>query len=558
MTAVAGRLAVLDRPMGRTLYYGLALLLGVLYVARLFPLDFLTGHSGFFFDTRTDPTQHITGIWAFVHDQWRFPLLHTALLNAPDGASAAYADIIPLAAIPFKLISGLLPADAHYLGVWILGCYVLQGVAGAYVAAVYRGHTPVALLAGCLFALMMPSLLIRIPHAALHAQFLLIFLLGLYLRWDHRTLAPRCLFLGSLGLLLLAGGIHPYLLAMVFAFYAAVWLAVGVRGELSWVRVVAALLAPLPLLALEFYVLGYFDVASGLPPSETGYIESSMNILSPLLGTQLAPSVFLPSKGLVLDATGMQIDGHNYLGVALLGMLLFMVLRSPRWLLARCRHHWVLVALCVGLTIYALSNRIYLSNLVLLEYPLPGFIEPLTKIFRGSGRFFWPVGYILLMAAIGYFLTRVNPVYRLALLALLAVQYVDMRHHRAYLAEAAGRSPYFSHDRTEWDRRVSQAEKVYLLPNYGCGGSAVDALFLQYFTALHGKPLNTGFLARIVGHCAERTQVLDQPRTPGELFVFGANSPDYPRERIERAMQGHYAQWCRQEPIGTVCQVTGL
>ncbi len=198
---------------------------------------------------------------------------------------------------------------------------------------------------------------------------------------------------------------------------------------------------PLPLLALEFYVLGYFDVASGLPPSETGYIESSMNLLSPLLGTQLAPSLFLPSKGLVLDATGMQIDGHNYLGVALLGMLLFMVLRSPRWLLARCRHHWVLVALCVGLTIYALSNRIYLSNLVVLEYPLPSFIEPLTKIFRGSGRFFWPVGYILLMAAIGYFLTRVNPVYRLALLVLIAVQYVDMRHHRAYVAEAPGVAP---------------------------------------------------------------------------------------------------------------------
>lgn len=555
MTAVTGRLAVLDRPMGRTLYYGLALLLGVLYIARIFPWDFLTGHSGFFFDNRTDPTQHITGMWAFVQDRWRFPLLYTRLLNAPEGLSVAYTDSIPLAAILFKVIYPWLPPGSHYFGVWTLGCYLLQGLAGAYAAASFRGRTPAALLGGTLFALMMPALMIRIPHAALNAQFLMILMLAHYARLSRGQLVPGQFWRYGTALLVLSATIHPYLIAMLYPLYGAVSLAIGVRRSASWRTVAVALVAPLPLLALVLYVLGYLSFSQGMPPAEVGYIESSMNLLSPFLGTHLAPSVFLPSGGLVLDATGLQIDGHNYLGVGLLAMLLSILVLAPRWLLSQCRQHWVLLLVFVGLTLYALSNRVYLGGTALFEYPLLPGVEQLARIFRGSGRFFWPVGYGLLILALGFYLTRASSVWRLVLLALIVVQYADTRHHRGYLVEAASRQPHFDYDRATWDARVASASEVHLLPNYGCGGKPFDALFLQYFSALHAVPLNTGFIARVVGDCATKAAVLDQPLRPGQLFVFGRSENAYSRERIEQAMGGHYGQWCREEDIGTVCRI---
>ncbi|MBW5413094.1 DUF6311 domain-containing protein [Pseudomonas sp. MAG002Y] len=552
-----GWLAILDQPLTRDRYYGLAFLIALIYTCHVFPLSFFTGSSGFWFDTRTDPTQHITGMWAFAQDAWHFPLLYTDLLNAPQGVSAAFTDSIPLAAIPFKFIYKWLAPDSHFFGVWMLGCYVMQGIAGAYAAASFKAHTLSAAIAGTLFAVMMPSLMIRIPHAALNAQFLLIFMLAFYVRLRRGELSGRGFLLAGGSLLLLAATIHPYLLAMLFPLYAVALLAAQLSGSMiSWRGTFAGLLVPLPLLFAVLYCLGYLSLAKGLPPPEGGFIESSMNLLSPLLGTQLAPSVFLPSKGITLDATGMQIDGHNYLGVSLLLMLIYLIMFHTKQLLISLRKHWLMALLMLGLTLYSLSNRIYLGSTVVAEYPLPGFMEPLTHVFRGSGRFFWPVGYALLISALGLFLCRAHPGYRLILLLLVVLQYIDTRHHRGYLAEAAGRQPYFAYDRNEWDARVANARQVYLLPTYGCGGSGTDALFLQYFSALHAVPLNTGFIARVVTACEDKASVLDRPRQSKELFIFGHGTQNkVPQERIEHAMQGHYAEWCQEEAIGTVCTV---
>ncbi len=159
-------------------YYLIAFGLSFIYTLLLFPMDFIIGNSGFWFNTTTDPTQHVTGMWAFVHDQWHFPLLYTKLLNYPEGVSAAFTDSIPIAAIPFKLISSWLPPGSHYFGIWVLSCYIMQGLAGAYCATILNGYKLNGAVIGALFAVMMPSLMIRIPHAALLAQFVLLFELG--------------------------------------------------------------------------------------------------------------------------------------------------------------------------------------------------------------------------------------------------------------------------------------------------------------------------------------------------------------------------------------------
>lgn len=547
-------LSWLDYPLKRCPYYSAAFLLSVIYTLHVFPLAFLLGNSGFWFNTYTDPTQHISGFWAFANDEWRFPLLHTTLLNAPDGVSVAFTDSIPLMAILAKPIYPLLPQGSHYMGLWVFVCYVAQGLAGAWGASVIGKRSPVALLAGTLFAVMMPSLMIRLPHGALLAQFTLLVALVLYYRVHRRQMTLVAFGLGSTGLLLFVAGIHPYLLAMLYALYATTLLSVAWRewNLRTMLFVVTWCILPLPLLLLTLYSFGYL-AGTGLPPAENGYTDSSMNLLSPWLGTHLATSRFLPAEGIVLDATGMQIDGHNYLGLGLILALCGITLGRPGKTLEFLKAHWIMALLLTGLIIYSLSNKIYLANHVVLHYPLPRLIEPLTQIFRGSGRFFWPVGYALLLIVLRFFLTQSDPRFRVALLALLALQYADTLNHREYLVESANREPVFAYDHDLWNERIGQASSVYLLPTYGCGASNSDANFLQYFTALHAVPFNSGFVARVSSDCKAKEKVLDAERQPGEVFIFA--SEHYTFEQLSVTMGGHNERWCRQEDIGIVCIV---
>ena len=67
----------LIRPIPAPLFYSIAALLSTIIVLDRFSLDYLLGTSGFWFDLRNDPAQHVTGYWAFANGEWQFPLLNT-------------------------------------------------------------------------------------------------------------------------------------------------------------------------------------------------------------------------------------------------------------------------------------------------------------------------------------------------------------------------------------------------------------------------------------------------------------------------------------------------
>lgn len=546
---------LLESELSRKIYFLVALVLSVFYTLHLFPWNFIVGSNGFWFDTRTDPTQHITGMWAFVHDQWHFPLLYTKLLNSPEGVSVAFTDSIPLAAIPFKLVHRWLPEGSHYFGVWVASCYLLQGLAGAYAMTVVSAHKLKGAIFGTLFVLMMPSLLIRIPHAALMAQFMLLLSITWYFKLTSGQLAVFAFVKRNLVLLLLASLIHPYFIAMLYPIFFASLLGQFFKRRVSVSVLLSSLVSALVLVFISFYCVGYITFQSGLPPLDGGFESSSMNLISPVLGTHLADSVFIPSFGLKLDATGGQIDGHNYLGIGLWLMLAYLIVAQRKLLAGYLRTHGVMIVLMLGFFVYSLSSAVYLFDNLILHYKMPEIILPITKIFRGSGRFFWPVGYALILACLMVFLAGRNVRYSMMLIALLVLQYIDTFHHREYLTEASNRSPYFAYPQADWDVLVKGAKAVYLLPAYGCGASHPDALFLQYFTARHGVPFNTGFIARINSHCAEKDLAPNLHAETGNLFVF--LKAHYSQADIERLFGKNVNDWCRVHPIGAVCQIGG-
>lgn len=75
-----------------------------------------------------DLTQHYYG-WVFYRNaDWTFPIGLFNTLSYPEYSSVVFTDSIPLFAILFKIISGILPETFQYLGIFGVICYMLQGV----------------------------------------------------------------------------------------------------------------------------------------------------------------------------------------------------------------------------------------------------------------------------------------------------------------------------------------------------------------------------------------------------------------------------------------------
>jgi hypothetical protein len=85
--------------------------------------------------THGDLAQSYLG-WAFYrHAPWSWPLGGSPDYGLEFHSSVYYSDSIPLLAIAFKLASPWLPEPFQYFGMWVLLCFVLQGMFGWRLAA---------------------------------------------------------------------------------------------------------------------------------------------------------------------------------------------------------------------------------------------------------------------------------------------------------------------------------------------------------------------------------------------------------------------------------------
>ena len=188
-----------------------------------------------------DPIQHYLGWELFRRSPVHLPYIG-ANYNAvyPFRTSVLFTDSLPLAALFFKLLGGILPTRFQYFGWWGLLCYALQGGLAQAVIARIAGVQPtfgrddkskaaIAIIMspgqtaklwgsvlGAGVLVLFPALTIRMfAHTALAANWLVLLALYLWLRSDELmpTTRSACLIWGGMGLL--CAGIHLYYLPMV-------------------------------------------------------------------------------------------------------------------------------------------------------------------------------------------------------------------------------------------------------------------------------------------------------------------------------------------------------
>ncbi len=503
-----------DNAFPTLLCYLAAALLGLVQTALLFPVHFIVPDAGGNAAPVGDAAQHAIAQRYFIADAWRWPLLLARNMNMPDGVNIAFADGIPLLAIPLKIVSPFLPAGFHGIGLWYALATIAQPVAAVFALRGAGERRLLPALGIALAALAMPAWLARYGHAALTFHAALLVSLGLYLRLV-REQSPA-LWLATAAVLVATLLIHPYLAAMALAVIAAAPLTLLLRGEGGWLGAGFGAAACGAAVAGTMAALGYLGAAG-----DGGYGRYALNLLSPvwpyrslLLGDGFAREI---------DATGHGgWEGYAWLGAGLLGGLALAVLLRPGDASAMLRRHAGLALAMAGLTLLSVSHRVGFGERIVLDLgTVPGFLEQ----FRASGRFFWPVAYALLLATV-VLLARAGRAGPFLVLVLGIVQVVDAVPIRRDLSAWARARPAWTLEADALRGMMAQASRLTLLPSWPCIDQADTPSFVAAHEALalaseRALPVSTMHVARWRNppRCDDAA-LAAAPLAPGELRLL--------------------------------------
>ena len=389
--------------------FGLAAFLVITNWQILDPRNIAWLHDG-------DPQSFYLAWATFKNSAWSIPPGLNPNYGLELATSIFYVDIVPLMALALKPFVGQSTEPFQYFGFWILVSFLLQGVFAWMLARAAGLSTAACALVSILF-LFLPSWLWRLHgHFALFAHWVI--LAGLYLYLTSSGFSLRWVLLLSITAL-----IQPYLLLMI----AVIWLADIVRRRLSQTVRLNQLLVESLLgvggAAAGLWLAGGFVMESGV--SSGGYGQYRMNLSSLL--NPLGWSYALP---IIPQPTVEEGEGFQYLGLG----VLFLFLLSIRAIIegdasgALSRRFLPLFVCCIGLTLYAASNRVAIGMTEILHIQLPDWLMAATNTFRSSGRMFWPVYYCILLGIV-WLVWRwyTKPIALLLLFTATLIQIADTR-----------------------------------------------------------------------------------------------------------------------------------
>jgi hypothetical protein len=412
------------RLSGLLLVYGPALCIGLLMMFDLMPLAMLRGTGGVWASPGGDLAQNLAGHLALQEGGWDWPPLVAGNLMPPHGVSIAMTDSNPFMSLLAKLLHTVLgwSQPVNLLGLWLAACWTLQPIAAVYAL---RGLAPSirweGTLAASILGVLFPALLFRVGHVNLCAHFVLLGAIGLVARrlrpLTWRDWIAPCLLMTA------AVMFHPYLFVFAGALFCAPWLQAAIERRPDVKRSFGCFVA-----SAVFPVVLFFVLSGTLGAGSTGFGYYSMNLFSPVWP---AYSALFGSNWPILDATGGQYEGYNYLGAGGLGLLLVTLLLLL-WRRPLLRPWRGLLLVLLGLFLLALSSKIYAGHQLLISFGVHLWNQVFGSV-QSSGRAFWPVGYALLLAGIATVSARLPRAAAAAILAAACLlQWIDTGRLRAY------------------------------------------------------------------------------------------------------------------------------
>jgi hypothetical protein len=248
------------------------------------------------------------------------------------------------------------------------------------------------------------------------------------------------------------------------------------------------------ILAAFMYATGWFVPFDG---GDDRIGNNSMNLTAPFVPQR--SSLF--GMDSIIDATGGQYEGYNYLGAGFLLLLLFAFVFAGGTHIRFLRSHSVFMFGLLLCTLFALSNIAYAGHYLLWSVPAP----KLLGAFRSSGRFVWPVTYFLLAFGL-YVLNGKLSSLRLqlitVLIACIGLQWLDTRALSEGLWDMGHDTnrPESREDGATIRKLMALHAGVHIEPDFGCRPdselSKETMEDLAWLAALERKPINTMYFSR--------------------------------------------------------------
>ena len=363
-------------------------------------LDFT--NTAWLFDNDHDLRQHYLGWCHFRSDPWQFPFGLFDSLSYPNSMSIIYTDSIPIFAVVFKVISGVLPQTFQYFGLFGIMSFALMG---GFASLLLRRfiNDDLQCMIGSVFYILSSTVLQRMYyHTALAAQWIVVAALVLWV-YDDILGSPvkRIVYWGLIGFVCV--GIHSYFLPMAGMILAALMVT----------QVVTKKTVAVPALQfcsfcaagiINLYLLGAFY--GGTSPAGPGLGTFGSN-----LNTFINPweiGKLLPRLPLLYD---FQYEGMAYLGAGILMLFVAvaagLVFRRIRKVPEEAFHskksygRAALAVVIVSFTAAVLPTISY-NDIKIRIIPYPRLVENVMSIFRSNGRLIWPAMYILITAAVAF------------------------------------------------------------------------------------------------------------------------------------------------------------
>jgi hypothetical protein len=366
------------------------------------------------------------GWYFFKNDYWRFPLGLNPNYGIDIGNTIIYSDSIPILAIVFKFLSKTLQINTsinfQYFSFWYYLCFYLQ-LYFSYKIFNYLIKNSIISFIGSLLILFSPVYLFRISHhGSLVSHWILLACIYLLIV-DHKLLRK----ISWLFLIIISSLIHLYFTFIIMIFYLIFLLnKFYLSGKIIFNDLIFFFIIIISLY-VTMYVTGYFEIRyfDGIA---SGYGQYKLNLLSAFdPGSNFNTwSYIMPDIKL---STLEEAEGFNYFGlgsliIIILSLIIFISNKSK---FIYFKKNYIFIICSFFFTLIALSNKISFGNVEILNIELNKYILAGLSIFRASGRFFWPVYYLILIFSLVFLCKNISQKkYILLISTCLIIQIIDI------------------------------------------------------------------------------------------------------------------------------------
>ncbi len=450
-----------------------------------------------------DIAQHYAGWKLYRNSPWQFPLGVGSNIEFPYGSSVSYTDSIPLFAILFKIISPILPSTFQYFGLFVLLCFMLQGVFGALIVSIFSENKIFCCISSIFFVLS-PIMIDRaFRHCALSAHFLILSSIYYYFkntRNNNKSYIPFYVINA------LAITIHPYFLPFTFAIMFAFALEDFFIYK-NKLKSVIHIFTSIAITLFTGYIIGAFYNNGGISALGYGYFSMNLNsYFNPASVSFDNWSRFLNIR----PVTGGQLEGFNYLGISIIIMAfigaIVTLIKNRKDILNFIKNYFGIIFSTICLVIFAVGNILTYGGLQLFKFPISeNIIIRYFNIFRANGRFGWLFFYLIFIFAIYCVYKYTNKdtlsvliISILAILQIFDISGVLIDKHNYFYDKVASHSQNVElvAKHPFWEETVQKVDGVVEMESeqgYMFGNGLID---IASMCGKHNKYINSTFAAR--------------------------------------------------------------